>query len=68
MCHPKGNTVFFAPFWSGIGYGFWETKGVYERIYRLIPNDKKEKYANSKCILRNLFSWRSNLTNDDIIS
>ena len=21
-----------------IGYGFWETKGVYERIYRLIPN------------------------------
>ena len=22
-----------------IGYGFWETKGVYERIYRLIPNE-----------------------------
>lgn len=22
-----------------IGYDFWETKGVYERIYRLIPNE-----------------------------
>ena len=22
-----------------IGYGFWETKGVYERIYLLIPNE-----------------------------
>ena len=26
-----------------IGYGFWETKGVYERIYRLIPNEYGRK-------------------------
>ena len=30
---PKGYD--FAPFWSGIGYGFRETTGVYERIYHL---------------------------------
>ena len=28
---------------------------------------KKEKYANSTQSLRNLFCWRSNLSNDDII-
>ena len=31
-------------------------------------NKKEESYANSWRILRNLFSWRSNLRNGDIIS
>ena len=59
----------FGPFWSGIGYSFRGTTGVYERIYRVNFKSitKKEKYANSKWIFRNLFCWRSNLSNDSII-
>ena len=29
---------------------------------------RKEKYATSKWVLKNLFCWRSNLSNDDMIS
>ena len=47
---------------------FEEITGMYERIYPLNFKwiRKKEKYANSKWILRNLVCWRSNLSNDDI--
>ena len=63
MRRPKGKV--FAPFWSkdfvlfGLvsGIVFKGTTGGYERIY-----------SNSKWILRNLFCWCSNLSNDDIIS
>ena len=52
------------------GKVFEGTTGVYECSYRF--NSKwirqKEKYANSKWILRNLFPRRSNLSNDGIIS
>ena len=43
---------------------------MYEGIYRFNSKceRKKEKYANSKWILRNLFCCCSNLSNDDIIS
>ena len=45
------------PFWSGIGYGFEGITGVYGGIYRFNSKwvRKKEKYADSKWNLRNLF-------------
>ena len=50
-----------------------ETEGnvhMYERIYRFLSRwiRKKEKYANSKWVLRNLFCWRSNVSNNEKIS
>ena len=33
------NGYTLCPFWSGIGYGFEGTTGVYERIYRFISNE-----------------------------
>ena len=64
------NGLRLCPFWSGIGIVFKETTGLYESIYRFNAKwiRKKEKYANSKWILRNLSCWPSNLSNDDIIS
>ena len=60
----------FAPFGLQTGMVFKRTTGVYERIYFF--NSKlarqKEKYVNSKCILRILFCCCSSLSNDDIIS
>ena len=55
----------FAPYWSENGYGFEETTGVYERIYRFISKcvRKKEKYAKKK-----YFVLALNLRNDEIIS
>ena len=52
--------------WSGIWYGF----RVYEPIYGFNSKwiRKKGKYVNLKWILRNLFCWHFNLSNDDIIS
>ena len=52
---------------------FKETEGnvhMYERIYRFLSRwiRKKEKYANSKWVLRNLFCWRSNESNNEKIS
>ena len=50
---------------------FNRTTGMYERIYCFNSTwvRKKEKYADSEWILRNLFCWCSNLSvNDDIIS
>ena len=43
----------YRPFWSGIGYGF---RGNYRslRTYLWVRVRKKEKYANSKWILRNI--------------
>ena len=60
----------FAHFGLESGMASEETTGIrYERIYRFNSKGirKKEKYANSKKILRNLFCWRSNPSNDDII-
>ena len=50
-----------------------ETEGnvhMYERIYRFLSRwiRKKEKYANSKWVLRKLFCWRSNESNNEKIS
>ena len=68
----------FAPFWSENGYrfahfglesgmAFQGTTRVYEGIYRLsTPVREKEKYANWKWILRNLFVCCFNLSNDII--
>ena len=58
-------------FWSGTGYGFpGNCVSRYERIYRYNSKwvRKKEKYANSKWIFRNLFCCCSNLSCDEIIS
>ena len=59
----------FAQFGLESGMVFEGTTGMYERIYRFNSKRirKKEKYANSKCILRNLFCWRSDPGNYDII-
>ena len=65
--------VDFLQFGMESGMVFEETTGVYERIYQFNSKRKrkKEKYANFKWILRNLFCCRSNLLsnddNDDII-
>ena len=44
--------------------------GVYERVFSFQFQSvrKKERYANSKWHLRNLFCCCSNLSNDDIIT
>ena len=49
---------------------FKGTTGVYVRIYCFSSKwvRKREKYTNSKWILRNVFCCCSNLCNDDIIS
>ena len=78
---PLQRVGFLRRFWSENGYKvthfglesgmvFKGTTGVYERIYCFISKwiRKKEKYANSKWILRNLFCCWSNLSNHDIIS
>ena len=59
----------FAHFGLESGMGFEGTTGVYECIYRCSSKwvSHKEKYANSKCIFRNLFSCCSNISNNDII-
>ena len=51
----------FAHFAVESGIVFEKTKGMYERIQEPILTyykKLKEKYANSKWILRNLFCWR----------
>ena len=76
FCRPKGEG--FWPFWSENGYrlclfwsefrrGFKGNAGAY-LSFQFQMNKKEESYANSWRILRNLFSWRSNLRNGDIIS
>ena len=52
------------------GMVFKGTTGVYECIYCFYSKTvrKKVKYVNLKWILRILFCWRSNLSNNDIIS
>ena len=72
------ETERFLRCWSKNGYrlcpGVWnrvwfsrELVGVYERIHRFNSKwfRKKEKYANSKWIWRNLFCSCSNLSNDE---
>ena len=67
----------FAPFWSKNGIDFAQfalesgmvlegTTGVYERIYRFNSTSvrKREKYVNSKKILRNIFCCCSYLSNE----
>ena len=53
----------FAHFGLESGMVFEETTRVYECIYHFNSkrNVKKEKYVNSKWILRNPFCWHSNL-------
>ena len=63
----------FSHFSLDSGMFFKETEGnvhMYERIYRFLSRwiRKKEKYANSKWVLRNLFCWRSNESNNEKIS
>ena len=44
-------------FWSGIWYGFWQNYGsvwTYLSFQFQMTTGKKEKYENSKWILRNL--------------
>ena len=55
------------PFWSGIGYGFEGITGVYGGIYRFNSKwvRKREKYADSKWNLKNLFCCCFNQGNDD---
>ena len=44
------------------------SKRLLRRLHLLVQFErKKDKYANSKWNLRNLFCWRSNLSNDDMI-
>ena len=52
------------------GIVFEGTREVYERIYHFSSKllRKKEKYANSKWILTNLFCCSSNLSKDYVIS
>ena len=58
------------PFWSGIGYGFLGNYGIVWTYssFQYQMWKKKEKYANSKRLLRKLFCSCSNLSNDEIIS
>ena len=60
----------FSHFGLDSGMVFKETNEMYERIYRFLSRwiRTKEKYANSKWVLTNLFCWRSNVSNDDKIS
>ena len=69
-CFGLKTGIDFAHFGLVSGIVFEGTKGVYKCIYRFNSKRvrKKEKYANSKLVLRNLFGWRSNRSNDDIIS
>ena len=59
----------FAHFGLESGMAFEGTTGVYERIccFKSKWKRNREKYANWKWILR-IFCWRSDLSNDDIIS
>ena len=77
MNHSLGSclktVIDFSHFSLDSGMFSKETEGnvhMYERIYRFLSRwiRKKEKYANSKWVLRNLFCWRSNESNNDKIS
>ena len=60
----------FVHFGMKSGMVFEGTTGVNERIYPFNSKrlGKKEKYTNSKWILRKPFGCCSNLSNNDIIS
>ena len=60
----------FAHFGLELGIVYEGITGVYERVYRFDSKSvrKKEKNANSKWHLRNLFCCCSNLSNDDVIT
>ena len=62
--------VNFAHFGLESGMVFEGITGVYERVCRFNSKSvrKKDRYANSKWHLRNLFCCCSNLSNDDIIT
>ena len=76
VCTPKGRVL--VPF-SGLDFAFFRLElgmvfegmaGLYERIYRFNSKcvRKIEKFANSNWILRNLFRYCFNLSNNGIIS
>ena len=76
-CLPKGygfapfrsdNGYKFCPFWSGIGYRFPVNYRSLKVFVISLPKRiwKKREYVTSKCILRNLFYWCSNLSNREI--
>ena len=54
------------PFWSGIGYGFEGTTGLYENYFTLQFQTKKERKSNMpiQMDLRKSSCWPSNLIND----
>lgn len=60
---------------TGINFAHFGQKSGFREIYRECINvftvsiliRRKEKYTTSKRILRKLFCWRSNVSNDDII-
>ena len=76
MPHPKGkgfSAVFgfrLCLFSLELGMVFEGMAGLYERIYRFNSKcvRKIEKFANSNWILRNLFRYCFNLSNNGIIS
>ena len=80
MCRPKGWGFRAVLVWKWVQTllilvwsRVWFSRELRERrnLFTVsIPNElrKKEKYASSKCVLRNLFCCCSNLSNDDIIS
>ena len=77
MNHSLGSclktVIDFSHFSLDSGMFSKETEGnvhMYERIYRFLSRwiRKKEKYANSKWVLRNRFCWRSNVSNNEKIS
>ena len=72
---PPQRVGVFAPFWSENGYTLcllvwnlvWFSRELRECLNLFIVYRKKDKYANSKWMLRNSFCCCSNLSNNGII-
>ena len=64
------NGCKFCPFWTGIGCGFWGNDGSVRTYlsFQFQMNKKEREMCECEIILRNLFCWCSNLSNDDLIS
>ena len=79
MCHPKGMVI--APFWSEKGYRLrpflvwnrvwfsWELWECLNVFVVSIPDEKERKIiCDFEMDFKKSFCWRSDLSNDDIIS
>ena len=62
---PSSTGLVFGPVWSEKGYRLYSWTYL---SFQFQMNKKEEEMLEFEWILRNLFSWRSNLSNDDIIS